>query len=114
MRCGDGRHGGSMAAALHSRMHHQNQSNLIAVAATNTGGEISSARPREDGDAWRFAEAIIRDKGPSAYENAQARVQLLEREGNYQVAKLWRDVAEAIKWLQAMQGAGKAKGPAHF
>ena len=95
-------------------MADQNQSSLKGVAAADIGGEASGTRPKLDGDAWHFAEAIIRDKGPSAYENAQARVQLLEREGNYQVAKLWRDVAEAIKWLQAMQGAGKAKGPAHF
>lgn len=74
------------------------------MAANENGDETPGTRPTLDDDAWRFAESIIRDQGPTAYQSVQTRVELLKREGNYRVAKHWRDVAEAIKWLQ---GAGK-------
>jgi len=77
------------------------------MEANDNNDETLSTRPTLNDDAWRIAELIVRDQGPLAYENVQKRVGVLEREGNYQVAKLWRDVAEAIKWLQGMRGTGK-------
>lgn len=78
------------------------------MTANDNRDEAPSARPKLDDDAWRFAESIIRERGPTAYEVVEKRIETLDREGNYRVAKLWRDVAEAIKWLQGQRGPGKS------
>ena len=76
------------------------------MAANDNSEKSLSNRPMLSADTWRFAESIIRERGPMAYVDVQRRVEKLKREGNDRVAKLWRDVAEAIKWLQGRPGAG--------
>ena len=53
-------------------------------------------------DARRFAEAIIRDCGLYALDVVQRRIRLLESERRDSAAKLWREVADAIRKLQAV------------
>ena len=54
---------------------------------------------RQD-DARRFAEVIIRDYGAQALGIVRLRISLLESEQRPSVAKLWREVADAIEKLQ--------------
>jgi len=51
-------------------------------------------------DALRFAASMMRDYGPHALESARTRAKLLESEGRWSAAALWRDVAKEIEWFQ--------------
>ena len=60
---------------------------------------------RQD-DARRFAEVIIRDYGAQALGIVRLRIGLLESEQRPSVAKLWREVADAIEKLQKTNEKG--------
>jgi len=53
-------------------------------------------------DARRFAEVIIRNCGAQALGVVRLRIRLLEDEQRHSAVELWREVADAIEKLQAI------------